>query len=315
MIDLVRFSGYRLKGLPPEQLAYRWAALRTEVEKYLPLLKQLPLNGFYLDDAEKQTLVIDALMGKLANGEVYFAFSKSQFIGLGAITDIAYGRNAYIEAITVPCVSRFAVGKGMGELLTYAFNDFPAGLGLKKLKATVAQPNMPVIKMLMKVGFVPAGLLRSEALHMGIPQDMMLLEYLNPKFFSVDKQVISNVKRTTSSELSDDPVHFGPGSGDSPECVGSDSAGDERAGDCSTSEPDDEHRPVLAEPEQLQWDDEPVSAGGTGRTIRPEANESDEQLVHAESGATGSGSSPKSDATGWAKLRKLWPGNGRTDDR
>lgn len=167
MVDIVRFSGYRLKELPAERLVYRWAALRSEVEKYLPYLQGL-ITGYYLDDGNLQTPPIELLMSKLQNGEVYFVFSKQHFIGIAAITDIAYGRTAHIEAIALPqYINSFATGKAMGELFTYAFKEYPEGLGLKKLKATVAKPNMKVTKMLVKAGFRPAGILQAEGLYGG----------------------------------------------------------------------------------------------------------------------------------------------------
>ena len=134
MVELIRFSGYRLWGLPPDQGAYRWAALRSEVAKYTSLVQQLQAP-FYMDDGDRQTPIIDLLMAKLQAGEIYFVFNRQQFIGMAAITNIAYGRTAFIEAIATPDArGSYAVGKGTGELLTYAFSDFPSGLGLKKLK-------------------------------------------------------------------------------------------------------------------------------------------------------------------------------------
>ena len=312
MVEIIRLSGYRLKGLPPDQAAYKWAALRNAVMKYLPLFQELPF-GYYLDDGSYGIPAIDLLMGKLAEGEIYLAFSGQKFIGLAAITDIAWGRNAYIEAVVHSShIGSLAVGKGMGEIFTYAFQDFgQGGLGLKKLKATVAAANMRVIKMLVKVGFRPAGLLQGEALHGGIPHDMILLEYLNPKYFQVDKQVISNDRLSTqSTNLSTtETIHATPstdaGSGEhtsSIEPVSSDATGS-GSGSPATQ---------LASTDKLQRD-ESISAGGTGWPVQPESNAANEQLVHAEPSDAASSPSSVPDATRRPKLRKLRRSNGRAN--
>jgi RimJ/RimL family protein N-acetyltransferase len=275
MVELVRLSGYRLQKLPPEQFAYKWQALRTTVAQYASLLQDFP-DGFYRDDGAKGMPLLDLLMSKLQGGELYFAFLGKAFVGMAAITDIAYGRNAYIEAIANPeFYNSHAVGKAMGELVTYAFKDFgDAGLGLKKLKAGVVESNARVINLLWKAGFVPVGVMRGEALCAGVPYDMILLELLNPKYFAVDKQVISNGKGTTASDV---PAGSAiPITGGIPGGVGSDSSDGAPSG--GAGELDHGGWPELVESEPVQQQ----HSGATGGTTGSSAPAESQQLVHAE---------------------------------
>lgn len=305
MVELIRLSGYRLnrdfkeRKLTQEQLAYKWAALRTEVQKYVPLFQQMD-TGFYLDDGDKVLAPLDLLMGKLQNGEIYIVHSKGEFVGVAAITDIAYGRNAYIEGIASSKYhGTVEVGKAIGELLTYAFNDYEDnGLGLKKLKATVVSDNMRAIKKAGKVGFNPAGILKGESLHMGVPHDMILMELLNPKFFSVDTKVISNEQRPISTsdslhELREPATVTASTVSDGERSVSTDSSTDRTGGaelrvDTAT----------VAPAEQLQWDQESFESGRPGWTLRPTTNATDAELVHTESSptATEPNTSPESDS-------------------
>lgn len=284
MVELVRLSGHRLEKqkLPPEQFSYKWAALRTAVAQYASLLHEFP-DGLYRDDGAKSMPLLDILMSKLQGGELYFAFSGKDFVGMAAITDIAYGRNANLEAIANPAFySSLHVGKAMGELLTYAFNDFgDAGLGLKKLKAGVVETNYRVVNLLQKAGFQPTGILRGEALCAGVPYDMILLELLNPKYFSVEKQVI-NGKGTERTDLPAANVPVAGGVQPS-----SSGGGGEWETGGAASEPDNGGGASVAEPEPIQWE----RTGATGGTVRPGADAEDRELVPAERDTATSGSS------------------------
>jgi len=306
MVELIRFSGYRLRGLPPDQAIYRWTAMRNQVEKYVPYLQNLPL-GFYADDVYKNLPIIDTLMGKLQNGEIYFAFTGQRFVGLAAITDIEYGRNAYIEAIAAPeFIKSFAVGKATGELITYAFADFgDAGLGLKKLKAGVMKANMGVLTWLQKIGFNPAGILQGEVLHMGIPHDMILLELLNPKFFSVDKRIISNDRQRTVTSPIPPATSLQPASasGASAESQFGDTSGDDAATDRAGGSAIRDNITSMVAADELQWNSEPVGTRGSGRTVRSAADTTGGELVHAESGAAAGVRRSVGNAKQRAKLR------------
>jgi RimJ/RimL family protein N-acetyltransferase len=317
MVEIDRLSGYRLykEELPPEQLAYRWHSLRNEVEKYSQLLQGLDF-GYYLDDGDRNINIVDLLMSKLNTGELYFVFTKGrkEFVGIASINQIAWGRNAYIEAIaTAPARGSFSVGQAMGEILTYAFQDFGAkGLGLKKLKATVSTHNISVAQMLANAGFKPLTVLRGEGLMGGAPQDIILLEMLNPKYFHVEKQVIENERSPEHPGVPHDQLQQPGTSLDGIEHA-------ERTSDVDTSSVDAGgisnigSRTELVEPEQLQRDIEPVSTGGTGGSLGPTTDDPNAELVHAERSPTPSISSPSTDATGRTKLRKLRGRNGRAD--
>jgi RimJ/RimL family protein N-acetyltransferase len=293
MVELVRLSGYRLKDEPSEQAVYKWAALRTTVGQYVHLMKDVP-TGYYRDDDAKQTPLIDLMMGKLQNGEIYFAFSD-KFVGMAAITGIEYGRTGWLEAIAHPDYrNSYATGKATGELILYAFGAYGVkGLGLKKLKAGVAQPNEHTIKLLEKVGFQRVGVLQAETLHGGVPYDMILLELLNPKFFSVDKQVISGTS-AKAADIPADPVHVR-----SPGAVSTDSASGGDSADWGPSEYCNVNGSSLAEPGSIQR----VITGPIGRAVRSSADAAGEQLVHAERSAARGGASSEPDGTEWPELR------------
>lgn len=272
MINLVRLSGYRLNGIPPEEAPWKWSALRTTVGQYVKLLENLPL-GFYRDDTALKVPPVDLLMSKLNNGEIYFAFDSHQnFIGMAAITNISYGRNAYLEAIGLPG-KQFWIGKALGELLTYAFKDFDAGgLGLKKLKAGVIKQNGRVIKLLLRAGFRPVGELQHEALHGGVLYDMILLELLNPKYFAVEQAVI-NGSSPTHSDIPSDSLQQ---PGDIP--AGSSSERGEWEASSESSQWDNGQSPELAEPGPVQQ----LGTGLTGGSVRPSFDAESQQLVPTE---------------------------------
>jgi RimJ/RimL family protein N-acetyltransferase len=292
VVELVRFSGHRLqrdlqeKKLTQEQMAYKWASLRFEVQKYVPLLQGLDI-GYYLDDGDKQTPPFELLMAKLQNGEVYFIYSKQEFVGIAAITDIMWDRNAYIEGFAHPNFrGKHEVGAAIGELITYSFNEYgDGGLGLKKLKALVVAENIAGMKKAAKVGFKPAGILRGENLHLGVPHDVVLLELLNPKYFAVDTKVLTDARSTETPSVSHDKLHdsaaVGPGAGEYP---AGDDANPDRAGGSSIRTDD----AAMAATDELQPDSESSSTGRTGGTIRPATDAADAELVSAERDSTAS---------------------------
>lgn len=313
MVELIRLSGYRLQGLPPEQLAYRWAALREEMKKYVPHFQQLEM-GYYLDDGDKPVPIIDLLMGKLQKGEVYIIHSKGDFVGIAAITDIAWGRSAYIEGIAVPKFKgSLEVGKAIGELITYAFNDYgDGGLGLKKLKATVISENIAGLKKAKKVGFIPAGILQAEALHMGVPHAMILLELLNPKFFSVDTKVLSDERSAPHTELPTDqlrePTATTASADNNGECAPGDDTSTDRNGGTAVRVDDAAVASVI----ELQRDSKPVSTRRTRRTVRPSANATDAKLVSAKRDKSASISTNGSKPNAGRRIRKQRSGSSRT---
>jgi RimJ/RimL family protein N-acetyltransferase len=314
-VELVRLSGYRLQNEPSDVAAYKWAALRQEVKKYLPLMQNM-VPGFYFDDASAKWTLEDHIISKLQNGEVYFSFSGKQrtlenFIGLAAITDIEFGRSGYLEGIAnAQYYTPLGIGKSMGEIIAYAFGDFGnAGLGLKKLKAKVVQGNMRTIRMLAKAGFEPYGISKMDGLRGGVPCDILLLETFNPKYFSTGTQVITNAISPQSTQLPADELPGGTASVDL------------RGGTASTihAEPEwsegGEPSPAgngtgaeLVEPEQLRRDREPIFTEREGWTLRPESDTADEQLLHAESGAASSSGGAVGGSGFGAKLRQLWGG-------
>lgn len=316
MPEIIRLSGYRLQGLSTEQMSYKWAALRFEVQKYVSLFQQMDM-GHYLDDGDRNVPPLELLMSKLQSGELYIVHNKGKFIGISAITNIAYGRHAFIEAIAVPEFrGSYAVGKSTGELLTYAFNPYgDGGLGLKKLYAKVATANMQVVNMLKKAGFNPAGLLKGEGLYMGVPQDMILLELLNPTFFAVDTKVISNVRSTVSTSLSSDQLRNATTAStitiSNGERSSSDDAATDRAGGTELRA---DITPV-ATVEQLQWDQQSFESGRSGWTVRPESDEADVGLVHPERSTATSEPEPSAIAEPGTKLRNGRSSNGGADPK
>lgn len=318
MVEIVRFSGYRLykENLPPEQLAYRWHSLRNEVQQYAPLLAGLD-TGFYLDDGDRSINPVDLMMGKLQTGEVYFVFTKDHkdFVGICSINQIAWGRHGFIEAIATPKYhGSFSVGQAMGEIITYAFHDFHEikGLGLKKLKATISTSNISVAQTLANAGFKPLTVLHAEGLMGGTPTDMILMEMLNPKYFHVEKQVIQNERSTESPQLSSDRIQRPSAavpSGQHDERTGNDDATTINVG----SSTDLSGGTIMAQPEQLQQHAESLSSRRTGRTLESTSDEPNGQLVHAKSSSSASTVSREPDATRRPKLRKLRGSNGGAD--
>jgi RimJ/RimL family protein N-acetyltransferase len=303
MPELIRLSGYRLANLPPDQYTWRMASLRDEIQKkYLPLLSQLEW-GYFLDDTEKSIKPIDVLMSKIQSGELYVVHNEQEFIGMAAITPIQFGRIGYIEAIATPKYQgSLAVGRAAGEIITYAFQPYgDKGLGLKKLLAKVAAPNMQVIQMLGKVGFKPAGILKGEIVCAGVPHDVVLLELLNPQFFAVDTGVIQNERSPISTELQPDILRESSAAGTgTSEYPGSPDTGADRTGSATVRA---DSAPVAAT-EQLQWNSEPVSTGGSRRTVRPATDATDAELVSAERDATPSESTNGSKSKSGGRIRK-----------
>lgn len=310
MVELVRLSGHRLKELPPHEYPHRWAALRIEAERYLPLLQQLDY-GYYLDDADRNIPPLDFVMHMLASGEVYFVFNKQDFVGIAAIANIVRGRVGTIEAIaTSKYKNSLAAGKAFGELLTYAFKAYSqGGLGLIKLKAEVMQSNIKMILLLQKAGFRVVGNFQAEALCGGVVQDIIAMEKLNPLLFAVDTQVISNAQRAESSQLSHDKLHepaatSASGVLDEQHSISADT----NRSDAARSTSGGDVTPMVAvEPVQ-----QPEQSNGWG-SLESTSSSTNGELVQPERDSTTSEPSISTATTNGTELRKLRTGNGRSN--
>jgi RimJ/RimL family protein N-acetyltransferase len=308
MPNITRFSGYRLgkEKLTPEKYSWRMIALRDEIQKkYIPFLNNIDW-GYFLDDAERNIPLIDSLMNKVQNGELYFVDDGKEFIGLAAITPIHFGRNGYIEAIAMPKFhGSLAVGKAMGDLIVYAFKEYVNdGLGLKKLIARVAADNMQVIEMLGKAGFNPCGILKGEMLCGGVPRDIVMLELLNPEFFGVQVEQISYERSTEQSGIQSDQLREPTATSASPVSDGGRTGSTDTATDRTGGTEFRVDSSAVASTEQLQWNEQPVGTGGSGRSVRPEPDEPDTKLVHAKPGRSTAGTNARSKPKSRRRVRK-----------
>ena len=321
MVEISRYSGYRLvRDTQKDNLPQAWYQLRSNVEKLVPLVQSMNI-GTYLDDSQKNWNPLDLLMAKVHEGELYVSYSNGEFVGIAAICDIEYGRNGWFDAWT-PESKRGspAIGWTAGELMTYCFKPYPEGLGLTKLKARIARGNDAALGVVKKMGFLPCGIERAQELHNGVPTDTITLELLNPAWFKAPIEVISSGS-TGQSAVSTDTVHErgviasigGESVREPTESTVDHSSSADWPTDSRTSERDDGSGSELAESEQLQRDEQPVSTGRTRRPIRSTVDEPNGKLVQPKHNAAASSIHAGTAAKPGTKLRKLRSSASGTD--
>lgn len=211
---MMRFSGLRLPSEEGQARVYSWAALIQSVMAYAPIIQMALDAPFGLDDRYRGLSPKAIFERVLIEGEFFAFFSGDKFVGFSIFYGITPQRSAYWGTFAMPEFRlKSVIRLAAKDLIEYAFKPWPEGLGLIKLKADVPESNRPALRATSRLGFVPIGASLMEGLYYGKPENMILLELLNPAVF---KPVIDEVKSDGNRGLPTSiPESSGPGTGSS----------------------------------------------------------------------------------------------------
>lgn len=215
--NISRYSGYRLRFGEPRSYEFRKAGLRKQVEELMPIYGFAAREPFFIDDALRSYEPIDVAMTALTEGELFLCYwgDDPTPVGVVMISEILHERKAKIDAYALPQwreshAGRRAMSTIIKEIIAYCFRPFahdpktPAsdGLGLQKIKAEVCRQNHAALRACAALGFGYVGVSPSDALFNGVPGDTVLLELLNPEFFTnAVSQISTGAQLHTSTEL------------------------------------------------------------------------------------------------------------------
>jgi RimJ/RimL family protein N-acetyltransferase len=177
------YSGLRLPGNEDIQLeqaklvkevAHHWGALWDTARK----------EQFVFDEWVNNLPIEQLLFSVLHAGEIRICHTDGKVIGFVAFRDLMPGRSAHFEAFAFPKYRKTrTLAQASKEAVKYAFDPWPQGLGLQKLKAEVSNLNQPGYRGARAMGFEITGYSQGDGLFQGVPTDMIALELLNPIIF------------------------------------------------------------------------------------------------------------------------------------
>jgi RimJ/RimL family protein N-acetyltransferase len=195
MPNIVNFSGFRLGALSPEQRVYAGQELIKRVLPFAPVIAAATMEPYFLDDIFRVNTAENLLLSGIQHGEIFICTENDQVIAFMMLSDILHERSATFEGwahrdYRQDYTHRKVLYKLGKEVIEYAFRPYGAikdggGLGLKKLKARIAEANTPSLKAARAYGFKQVGRSPADGLYQGIPVDTILLELLNPAFFGL----------------------------------------------------------------------------------------------------------------------------------
>lgn len=205
--ETAKISVFRLPRDNPQEfhaLATKKLAALAKFDEFLRLAQNEP---FCFDDEFRGMAPQGIWQALLNRGEVIVGFDSQGLPGsLHILSDIRENRHAMWHTVTRPDLRRTgATHEWTRQVFEYAFSPWgPSGLGLMKLKATVSVQNSAALRAAQKAGGVAVGRLVNEALFLGQPSDMMLLEFYsnmmsngNDEAFEDEPNELEPLQRTT----------------------------------------------------------------------------------------------------------------------
>lgn len=192
--ELRRYTGYRIRFKPEHEQPWRWGNLKNSVLPLIPYFEQALEEPFFVDDTLRGQKPLDLINYALRDGEIFACYADGQLVGICSFRDIRQERSAIYDAWAVP-EFRGPEGKEKvfqlaEEVMRYAFEPWPNGLGLSKVKVDIAIANTAALTTAVALGFVQVGLSPCDAFHNGEVHDSVLLELLNPAMFGPAVEVI-----------------------------------------------------------------------------------------------------------------------------
>ena len=163
--------------------------MRNSLQQLTPLYALAAQDPYFLDDGIRDGDPLQLLLYVLQRGEFFLCLTadKKRVIGFAILRDIVHCRSAHLEAWAHPDF-RGPHGKPLmdahfKEIIEYAFEPWPKGLGLQKIKAEVSDANTPCLITCHRLGFEAVGRSQLDQFHNGVAYDSVLLELLNPAVF------------------------------------------------------------------------------------------------------------------------------------
>lgn len=192
--------------------------------------------------------------------------NEDKLLGFQLFEKIRPGHSAIWHVfLPVEAGCPFARARSVGEVLDYAFQEPPKGLGLWKLKLHITEDNYPARRLAEKIGAQLAGRLTDETFHGGHPYNMMIYELFSSAVINAAKEPLPNeipVKRA----INDDSANGGDDVS-APVHVHADSGAELRQLGDTTGNGDTE--PATADGD---GDDASGFSGGVSLARRPESN-------------------------------------------
>ena len=200
-MKVIRFSGVRLQG-NYTYIAQLQTLVKTVVEQAGSLFTE-SLNTPYLYWDNERTKSLEQIVGDhLCNGEVFIAYDEDKPAGFASFRNIVPGRHAFLEIFILPEYRKGHFLKEFRKILyDAAFSEYPKGLQLLKIKASISPHNTASIKACLNSGFVKIATIPYEGLYDGKVSDMLLMEkYANELQNSMQGEVIQNGSTTRTNK-------------------------------------------------------------------------------------------------------------------
>jgi RimJ/RimL family protein N-acetyltransferase len=210
-LKFVRYSGLELSGDRTPAAAYKMGDLVSQVMSlYGGVLRAAASEPWYLDDVGRQMEERDLIHSYLGDGEFFACFANDEFIGFVALSKIIPGREAYIDAYSLPQFrKKIVIRRIMDKVVTYCWER----LRLVKLKCGIAEQNVSSIRACARVGFRYIGISPMDGLYLGHPANMILLELFNPAYLSPPPEVIHEQEESKADDADSADIHANPDSG------------------------------------------------------------------------------------------------------
>lgn len=192
-MKVIRFSGVRLQG-NYTYIAQLQTLVKTIIEQSGNLFTESLKTPYLYWDNEKTKSLEQIVGDHLYNGEVFIAYDEDKPAGFASFRNIVAGRHAFLEIFILPEYRKgYFLKEFRKTLYDAAFSEYPKGLQLLKIKASISLNNKASIKACLNSGFVKIATIPYEGLYDGKVSDMLLMEkYANELQNSMQGEVIQN---------------------------------------------------------------------------------------------------------------------------
>jgi RimJ/RimL family protein N-acetyltransferase len=216
----IRYSGYRISLLPPEVQRDAWVNRLSDIQPLLPYLQEALSEHYFADDSLLDIPFDQLVRGFMESGELFACVVETdaggqELVGLALLRDVRPGRDAWIEAWTVPKYrGKYPCGKQFQQILDYCFAPWnpelypsqkvaPKGLGLRKLKAQFSAANRAAEVALWRNGFFMTGRSPGDGLFKGTLTDIITVEKINPSLLPKEPPNVWKGREAPSSTTDD----------------------------------------------------------------------------------------------------------------
>lgn len=200
-MQVVRFSGVRLDPNNHLFAAQFEIVCKKAIEEGSTIVEQAKSEPFLYFDHDKPKKAEQLIREMLWCGEVFYLKKEEEVIGYACFRSVVTRRFAQLELYISPEHRKTtALGYFKDILYGQAFNKFPEGLELVKLKAFVHPANENSIKALKQSGFVQLCELPFEACLNGQLCSILNLELYPKEITQIQGEVIQDVRSVSATK-------------------------------------------------------------------------------------------------------------------